>query len=266
MWSRSRRKTRRAAGSGEAPANKPSGSGPAPRSPSGPGILMGTAMVVRALLGWLISMTILVAMVLAGLIVLWRYTPPVSTLMLARYATLRPVVREWRPLEKISPHLVAAVITAEDARFCRHNGIDWDALDDQLNSEGGPSRGASTIAMQTAKNLFLWPQRSFIRKGLEIPIALAIDFVWPKRRIIEVYLNIAEWGEGGLFGAHAAAKRYFRREASALTSGQAAIMATALPNPVLRRVDRPSRYHRRLARIIQRRARTAGPWLNCLRR
>ena len=229
------------------------------------GILAGFAMLVRALIGWIIGLALTIMLVLAGLLVLWRYVPPVSTLMIARFVTLRPVERSWVPLEQISPHLVAAVISSEDARFCRHNGIDWDALTDQLNADDGPSRGASTIVMQTAKNLFLWPQKSVIRKALEIPVALAIDIAWPKRRILEVYLNIAEWGDNGLFGAQAASRRYFDRNAKAITRTQAALMATALPNPVLRRVNRPSQHHRRLARIIARRAADSGSWLDCLK-
>ncbi|MCC2098718.1 MAG: monofunctional biosynthetic peptidoglycan transglycosylase [Hyphomicrobiales bacterium] len=221
-------------------------------------------MLARAFIGWLLSLAITAVLVLAALILLWRYVPPVSTLMLARWATLKPVTRLWTPLEQISPNLVAAVITSEDARFCRHNGIDWNALDDQLNAEDGPSRGASTIAMQTAKNLFLWPHKSVIRKAIEVPLAMAIDFAWPKRRIIEVYLNIAEWGDNGLFGAEAASRHYYGRSARNLSRRQAAVLATALPNPILRRVNRPSRHHQRLARIIDRRARTAGPWLDCL--
>lgn len=198
------------------------------------------------------------------LLVLWRFVPPVSTLMLGRWVTLRPVERVWMPLERISPNLVAAVVTSEDARFCRHSGIDWAALDEQLSAEDGPARGASTITMQTAKNLFLWPQRSFVRKGLEIPLALAIDAAWPKRRVLEVYLNIAEWGPG-VFGAEAAAQRYFSKPAAQLTRREAALLATALPNPILRNPKRPSRRHGMLTGINIRRAAGAGRYLTCLK-
>ena len=266
MWLRCSRKNKSSkVQPGAGPASDPAKPAKGGSESRGPGVVLGAALLVRAIVGWLIGMVLLVAVILGGLLVLWRYAPPVSTLMMARYVTLRPVTRDWVRLEKISPHLVAAVITSEDARFCRHNGVDWDAIDVQLSDDEGPSRGASTIAMQTAKNLFLWPQRSYIRKGLEIPIALAIDLAWPKRRIIEVYLNIAEWGDKGLFGAQAASKRYYGRSAARLTRNQAAILATALPNPVLRRVTRPSRHHRRLAHIIGRRARISGPWLDCLK-
>lgn len=232
---------------------------------TGPGILLGSAMLLRALIGWLFGLAVTIILIFALFLALWRFIPPISTLMLARYVTFQPVNRTWIPLEQISAHLIATVISSEDARFCRHNGIDWNALDDQLSTDGGPSRGASTIAMQTAKNLFLWPHKSYLRKGLEIPLAMAIDLTWPKRRIIEVYLNIAEWGPNGLFGAEAAARHYFNRRALRLSARQAAIMATALPNPILRKIERPSRHHQRLARIISRRARNAGPWLDCLK-
>ncbi|HEY8581101.1 MAG TPA: biosynthetic peptidoglycan transglycosylase, partial [Beijerinckiaceae bacterium] len=102
-----------------------------------------------------------------GLVVLWRFVPPVSTLMIGRWATLQSVDRSWVPLERISPRLVAAVVTAEDARFCRHGGVDWEAVSAALDDDDGPRRGASTITMQTTKNLFLWPSRSYVRKGLE---------------------------------------------------------------------------------------------------
>ena len=177
---------------------------------------------------------------LAALIALYRFIPVPSTLMLGRWLTLRPVEREWVPLEQISPHLIRAVIAAEDQRFCSHGGIDWIELNAVLEDEDGPSRGASTLTMQTAKNVFLWPGRSYIRKGLEIPLAMAIDLAWGKPRVMEVYLNVAEWGEG-LFGAEAAAQRYFRKPASRLTPAEAARLAGALPNPLLRNPAKPNR-------------------------
>ncbi|MCC2108324.1 MAG: monofunctional biosynthetic peptidoglycan transglycosylase [Hyphomicrobiales bacterium] len=202
---------------------------------------------------------------LAGLMILWRFAPPVSTLMLARYVTGRPVVRDYAPLDRISPALVASVVMSEDAKFCRHHGVDWDALGEVLDDEDGPSRGASTITMQVVKNLFLWPARSAIRKAVEIPLALVLDIVWPKRRIMEVYLNIAEWGPDGVFGAEAAARADFRRTAATLTHHQAALMAAALPNPILRRPQRPTRAQARHARRVMGRLADAGPWLDCLK-
>jgi monofunctional biosynthetic peptidoglycan transglycosylase len=192
--------------------------------------------------------------------------PPVSTLMLARLVTLRPVERTTVSLDAVSPHLPLAVLTAEDGRFCQHGGVDWDVLRDVVEAadEDGPVRGASTIPMQTAKNLFLWPSRSYIRKGLELPVALYIDLIWSKPRMMEVYLNIAEWGEG-IFGAEAAAQRHFRKSARDLTRREAALLATALPNPFRRNPARPSARHRALAdRLVGRMEATAG-YAGCLK-
>ena len=211
-----------------------------------------------------LKIALLALLALAALIVLWRFVPPVSTPMLARWALLRPVERQWVPLERISPNLQAAVITGEDARFCRHRGVDWDALRTVMDDEDGPSRGASTISMQTAKNLFLWNSRSYVRKGIEIPLALTLDAAWPKRRVLEVYLNVAEWGEG-LFGAEAAARRYFGRSAADLTPRQAALLAAALPNPRMRDPRKPQRRHAMLAALVERRAKGAAPWMDCLK-
>lgn len=212
-----------------------------------------------------LAIAIAAPILLLALIALWRVAPPVSTLMLARYMTGRPVERTWVPLEKMAPALPAAVVMSEDARFCRHSGVDWQALGEVLedSDEDGPSRGASTIAMQTAKNLFLWPSRSYIRKALEIPLALAIDLVWPKRRVLEVYLNIAEWGEG-VFGVEAAARRYFGKGASALTAREAALLAAALPLPRARNPARPTARQQAYAGTIAGRARLSGGLLACL--
>ena len=144
-------------------------------------------------------------------------------------------------LDDVAPAAVAAVIASEDATFCMNGGVDWGALHEVLAGAGeaGPSRGASTLTMQTVKNLFLWPGRSVLRKGLEIPMALVLGKLWPKRRVIEVYLNIAEWGDG-TFGIEAAARRYFHKSASALDPREAALIATALPNPLKRDPARPT--------------------------
>lgn len=214
-----------------------------------------------------LALTLAATAAFSALAIVWRFAPPVSTLMLARYVTARPVVRDYVPLERISPALVASVVMSEDAQFCRHHGVDWQALGEVLDDadEDGPSRGASTITMQVVKNLFLWPSRSALRKGLEIPLAMALDLVWPKSRIVEVYLNIAEWGPNGIFGAEAAARADFGRSAAALTQLQAGLMATALPNPILRRPARPTALQARLARRISTRVAAAGPWLDCLK-
>jgi monofunctional biosynthetic peptidoglycan transglycosylase len=159
--------------------------------------------------------------------------PVPSTLMLWRFATGESVTRIWVPLDRISPELVRAVIAAEDQNFCSHSGIDWGALREVLNDEDGPTRGGSTISMQTVKNVYLWHGRSYVRKGLELPLALAADLAWSKHRMMEVYLNVAEFGEG-LFGVEAASRRYFGKPAAALTRREAAALAAALPNPRLR--------------------------------
>lgn len=202
------------------------------------------------------------AVTFAATLALYRFVPAPSTLMIGRWLTLRPVERDWMPLEQISPHLVRAVVAAEDQRFCSHSGVDWGELNAVLRDEDGPSRGASTLTMQTAKNLFLWPGRSYLRKGLELPVALAIDLAWPKRRIIEVYLNIAEWGEG-VFGAEAAAQRYFGKPALRLTQAEAARLAGALPNPILRNPGKPGRALQAAAGRVQRRMAQLGTLGDC---
>ncbi len=205
-------------------------------------------------------------LVLAGLILLYASVPPVSTLMLARTLRGESYERDYVALSAVAPAAVAAVLTSEDARFCRHHGVDWDALHEVLEDadEEGPSRGASTITMQTAKNLFLWPGRSAVRKGLEIAVALGLDAAWPKRRVVEVYLNVAEWGDG-VFGIEAAARRYFGKTARDLDAREGALLATALPNPIRRNPGRPSALQRRLAANLMARARESGPWLECVR-
>jgi len=197
---------------------------------------------------------------------LYWAVPPVSTLMLGRWLTLQPVTRDYVSLDSISPHLPLAVMTSEDSRFCDHHGVDWSALREVVEDadEDGPSRGASTIPMQAAKNLFLWPSRSYIRKGLEIPVALYLDLIWPKRRMMEIYLNIAEWGEG-VFGAEAAAQKYFRKSARNLTRMEAALLAKALPNPLARNPARPTARHRALSGQLVARMGGAAPFSECLK-
>jgi monofunctional biosynthetic peptidoglycan transglycosylase len=198
------------------------------------------------------------ALAVVALVFVYLYVAPPSTLMLARWIEREPVDRQFVPLAEISPNLRMAVIASEDSLFCRHHGVDWGALREVIDEadEDGPSRGASTITMQTAKNLFLWPSRSAIRKAIEIPLALLIDLAWPKRRVLEVYLNIAEWGDG-LFGAEAAAQRYFQKSAKRLSLQEAALLASALPNPKRRDPAHPTRNLARRAGTIAARARDA---------
>ncbi len=208
------------------------------------------------------AIVIIVALPLVLTPIYW-IVPPVSTLMLWSGLTMQGMQRDWVSLDAIAPALVNSVIMSEDGRFCEHAGVDWDQLDLVLASKGGPSRGASTIPMQTVKNLYLWQSRSYIRKGLEIPLAYYADFIWSKRRMIEIYLNIAQWGPG-LFGIEAASEHYFGRPARDLTSRQAALLAVTLPNPILRNPAKPSRAMQGTARIIERRAHQAGPYVDCL--
>ncbi len=215
---------------------------------------------------WILRILLLLLAVLGLLILAYRFVTPVSTLMIGRWVTGQPVERTYVPLARISPELTAAVIASEDARFCLHHGVDWGALNGviQKGGERGPSRGASTLPMQVAKNLFLWPSRSAIRKGFEIPLALAIDAAWPKRRMIEVYLNIAEWGDG-TFGAEAAARLYFKKSARDLTRQEAVLLASALPNPARRDPAHPRQGHARLARHLMMRVEQGGAPLACIK-
>ena len=198
----------------------------------------------------------------------YRFIQPVSTPMLWRWATGARVERVALPLDRIAPVLPLAVIVAEDGSFCRNHGIDLGAIREAFEQADGieEARGASTITQQTAKNLFLWEGRSFLRKALEFPLALWIDLVLPKRRILEIYLNIAEWGPNGEFGAEAAARRAFGKPARDLTAREAAELAAILPNPVRRSARAPSTLVRRLAGLYERRA-AAHPALDaCIRR
>jgi monofunctional biosynthetic peptidoglycan transglycosylase len=180
---------------------------------------------------------------------LYRAGHPVSTLMAWRWLTGAPVSRQWIDLGAISPSLPRSVVASEDAKFCSHHGIDWDALRDVIDDaeDGEATRGGSTITQQVAKNLFLWPGRSMVRKALELPLALWIDRVLPKQRILEIYLNIAELGPSGQFGAEAGAIYAFGRPASGLSPREAALLAAILPNPVKRSARNPGPGVRRLA-------------------
>jgi monofunctional biosynthetic peptidoglycan transglycosylase len=185
--------------------------------------------------------------------------------MLARMFTGQSVDRRWIKLDDIASVVPQSVIMSEDGQFCSHRGVDWDELtaviDDALDGE--KTRGASTLPMQTVKNLFLWPQRSFIRKGFEIPYAIFADAVLPKHRIMEIYLNIAEWDEG-IFGIEAASRHYFNRSASKLSRRQAALLTVTLPNPKKRNPAKPSRSLNRLAKIVEKRATQSGAYIKCL--
>ena len=216
-----------------------------------------------------VAVAILVVLLLPYLITpFYLAVNPVSTLMLWRWAKGAPVVRTWVPLRTIAPALPLAVIVAEDARFCSHHGIDFGELRAAIEDADDLSemRGGSTITQQTAKNLFLWPGRSVVRKALEFPIALWIDLVLGKRRVMEIYLNVAEWGPSGEFGAEAAARKAFGQSARELNAREAAALAAILPNPLKRNAGRPGAGVRRLAGIYEGRARKSPDVAACLRR
>lgn len=202
--------------------------------------------------GWLV-----VAIGFAPLVgaAIYRVAPPPGTFtMLERSLGGRTVRHDWTPLEAISPHLVRAVIAAEDSRYCQHAGIDVEAIREaaQDNKRGGKRRGGSTISQQTAKNVFLWNGGGYARKGLEAWFTLVSETVWGKRRTMELYLNVAEWGDG-LFGAEAAARARFGKGARDLTKQEAALLAAVLPSPNKWRAVNPGPYVRGRAATIRKR-------------
>jgi len=201
----------------------------------------------------------LAAVIVTSLLVvlLLRFVPPPTTAFVVAYRIATPgptpVDRRWVPMAKIAPSLAIAVVAAEDQTFPAHHGFDLDSIGKAWDerSEGRRMRGASTISQQVAKNLFLWSGRSWARKGLEAWFTLLIELTWSKQRILEVYLNVAEFGPG-VYGAEAAAQRYFGTPARALTQRQSALLAAVLPSPRKLRADRPSAYVAERARWIER--------------
>jgi monofunctional glycosyltransferase len=215
------------------------------------------------------------AIVVAGLFILlpyaivplYRFVNPVSTPMLWRWVSGQRVERTFVPLSQIAPALPLAVILAEDGRYCSHHGVDFQELRGivQEAEDLDDLRGGSTITQQTVKNLFLWPGRSVLRKILELPLALWTDLVLPKQRIMEIYLNIAEWGPSGQFGAEAGGRFAFGKSARQLSTGEAALLAAILPNPRLRSARQPRGDLRRLAGLYSARA-ARSPWAgDCVR-
>jgi monofunctional biosynthetic peptidoglycan transglycosylase len=207
----------------------------------------------------LLLIIVLVLLLPYGLAPLYSVGHPVSSLMAWRWLTGRPVERQWLDLAAMAPTLPSSVVGAEDAKFCGHNGIDWNSLQNAIEDaqDGEVTGGGSTITQQVAKNLFLWPGRSVVRKGLEIPLALWIDLVLGKARVLEIYLNIAEMGPSGQFGAESAARYAFGRSAANLSPRDAALLAAVLPNPVTRSARNPGPGVRRLAATYMARAQAA---------
>lgn len=178
------------------------------------------------------------------LILAYRFVPPpITALMAIRSLEGAPLRRHWVPLERMSPAILHAVVASEDEKFCAHHGFDWQAIDNAWRDwrAGREPKGASTITMQTAKNLFLWPGRSLLRKGIEAYLTPLIELFWDKRRIIETYLNVIEWGDG-IYGVDTAAHVYFGKPAAALTAQEAALLAAVLPNPREWSPARPTAY------------------------
>jgi monofunctional glycosyltransferase len=222
---------------------------------------------VGRIVRWVLLLIVLALLAPYLLTPLYRVVDPVSTLMLWRWMRGAPVQRTFVPLDAIAPILPRTVIASEDARFCTHSGIDWRELQDAIDDADDirDARGGSTITQQVAKNLFLWPGRSLVRKALEAPLALWIDLVLPKRRVLEIYLNVAEWGPNGVFGVEAGAQRAFGKPARNLNANEAAILAAVLPNPIRRNAQRPGPAVRRVAGKVQARAASASTIDACIR-
>ncbi len=215
-------------------------------------------------LRWLAILAVLLP---AGLVLLYRVVPPPATpLMVIRALEGHGWQRDWVPLAEIAPALREAVLAAEDNRFCSHWGFDLVELQEAVETwrDGGRLRGASTVSMQTAKNLFLWPDRDWLRKGLEAYLTLYLEALLPKARIVELYLNSVEFGPG-LYGAEAAAQVHFGKTAGALTRREASLLAAVLPNPLERSAGRPSEFVAGQAARIRTRIDQLGPLLDCVR-
>lgn len=230
----------------------------------------GSSRSRRGLGFWLrraVKVAIIVALIPLVLTLLYLppFVRPISTLMLTDLVTLQGYDRRWVPLEDVAPVLAYSVIMSEDGQFCRHRGIDFGELRGVVSDAlaGEPTRGASTITMQTVKNLYLWNSRSVVRKVVELPLAAYFDLVMPKWRIMEIYLNIAEWGPG-IYGIEAAAQHHFGVSAKNLTARQSALLAVTLPNPITRNPAKPGAGLRRLANVIQRRAARSGDYVQCV--
>ncbi|MCH8685598.1 monofunctional biosynthetic peptidoglycan transglycosylase [Pedomonas mirosovicensis] len=221
--------------------------------------------MLKSFLARLFSWLIRAAVVWVALTCLWVLAyrwinPPVTSLMIRDWAAGETVRRDWVPIENISPRLAYAAMTAEDQNFCNHHGFDFEAISKAMkaNMDGGRLRGGSTISQQVAKNAFLWPARSWARKALEAYFTVLIEAAWPKQRILEVYLNIVEWGKG-VYGAEAASHYYYGKGAARLTRTEAARLASILPAPrrwspdhLPRGVARKARAVRRVMPFVQR--------------
>ncbi len=187
--------------------------------------------------------------------------PPLTPLMVLRKLDFETekskngIVKEWKDYEEISPYLFQAILSAEDQRFMTHSGIDWKAVEEAKKynekHKGKRLHGASTVTMQTAKNTFLWHGRNYVRKALEAYFTYLIEFIWGKKRILEVYVNVVEWGNE-VYGAEAASRKYFKKSAKSLTKREAALLAAVLPNPHRWTPSRPTNYiNKRVNHILK---------------
>jgi monofunctional biosynthetic peptidoglycan transglycosylase len=224
---------------------------------------------------WLWKLPLLLVLVSVAQVLVLRFVdPPFTSFMAIRQFealgagdTRFRIAYDWRDLDRIAPSLPVAAVAAEDQHFARHRGFDLDAIERAFehNARGRPTRGGSTISQQVAKNLFLWGGRSWVRKGAEAWYTLLIETLWPKRRILEVYVNVAEFGDG-IYGAQAAARSYWGKDADALSSNESARLAAVLPSPRRYSAHRPGPYVQRRARWIERNMRNLGGarWLESL--
>jgi len=215
----------------------------------------------------LVAIAVILFLVPYAITPFYAFLNPISTVMLWRSLARERVERHYLPLARMAPSLPLAVVTAEDGRFCSHHGVDFAEIREAMSEadDFGDMRGGSTITQQVAKNLFLWQGRSVVRKALEFPLALWIDLVLSKRRILEIYLNVAEWGPHGEFGVEAGARRAFGKSARELSAYQAALLAAMLPNPAERNARAPGPGLRRLAGLYVARAAKAPAAVSCLR-
>jgi monofunctional glycosyltransferase len=220
-------------------------------------------MMRRLLRGmlWFVGLTV-------AWVLIYRFVPPPLTYLTVRdeFAGAK-VQKDWTSLDDMTANIAYAAIAAEDKNFCSHHGFDFDAIKQarRANAKGKPLRGASTISQQVAKNAFLWPQRSYVRKGLEAYFTVLIEVLWPKRRIMEVYLNIAEWGPA-VYGAQAASVHYFDKDADALTRTEASRLVSILPSPLKWSPTHPSRRVGRKSRNVRKALGTVrSQYSDCLR-
>lgn len=216
---------------------------------SSPPLMRRITSPLRWVRKWVMRVCLAILVLAVALVVLFSVVnPPITHTIWAEQRRLGDIDREWVPLEDIAPVLARSVVAAEDARFCQHWGIDVTAIRAAL-AEGG-QRGGSTISQQVVKNVFLWQERSWFRKALEVALTPLVEAIWSKRRILEVYLNVAEMDEG-IFGAEAAARHYFGVGPDELSARQAALIAAVLPNPKGRSAARPSKNLRQRAAQIE---------------